>query len=103
MCPSTSLEPYFAGCSILRADILLAFNVPFSSAPVSLTLCPTWGKAFLAESESSFSILLSSVTNTTGDPSLTHFWAHDLKALGLIQSEALVALEPLFAHISSEI
>src|SRR5260370_25901750 len=98
MCPLKSLEPYLAGSSILMAEILLIFNVSLSTVPVSLTLCPTWGSAFFVESASSFSILLSSVTNTTGEPSRTHFWAQDSKALGLIQSDALAALQRLVAH-----
>src|SRR5260370_19290844 len=78
------------------------FNVPFSTLPVSETRCPRSGVAFLRESASNLRTLLSSVTNTTGDPASTHFFAHDSNAVGLTQSVALAALELCDAHFSSE-
>jgi hypothetical protein len=60
------------------------------------------GVTFASDPASIFRILLSSVTNTAGEPALTHLLAHCSNCAGSIHSAAVLAFDPLTAHFSSE-
>src|SRR5262249_54269058 len=94
--PSTNY--FFISIAAMVSTVM----VPSLAVPDTFTRWPMSGMTLALDAWSNFRILLSSVTKTIDDPSLTHFFTQASNASTLIQSIALAALALLVAHASSD-